>query len=190
MSNEKIRLRTPFKSSDLVGLRIGSHVLISGVLYMARDAAHARMYAALQNNESLPFEPEGQVIYYAGPTLAKPGHVIGSCGPTTASRMDPYAALLIERGIKGMIGKGRRSPEVIACMKKHACVYFGAIEGTAALISQKVQKAELIAYPDLGPEALLRVSVVEMPVTVINDLEGKDLYDEGQKMYRNKRDDS
>lgn len=182
--SKKIHLETPLLLEESKKLKSGDHVLISGVIYMARDAAHARFHETVQREEKLPFDPKGQLIYYSGPTLAKPGHVIGSCGPTTASRMDPYTIPLIERGLRGMIGKGVRSPEVLAAMKKYGCVYFGAIEGTAALISHKVQSAEVIAYHELGPEAVYRLQVFEMPVTVINDLHGGDLYEEGQKTYR------
>jgi fumarate hydratase subunit beta len=186
MSTEKIRLKTPFSLEEIRKLKSGDHVLISGVMYMARDAAHARFHESIHKGEEIPFDPKGQVIYYSGPTQAKPGHVIGSCGPTTASRMDPYTIPLIERGLRGMIGKGVRSPEVLAAMKKHGCVYFGAIEGPAALISHKIQSAKVIAYHELGAEAVLRLQVSEMPVTVINDLHGGDLYIEGQNAYRRK----
>lgn len=184
MSANKISLTAPFSLEDIRNLRMGDHVLLSGTIYMARDAAHIRFNEAILAKAPLPFDVDGQVIYYAGPTLTKPGHVIGSCGPTTASRMDAFAPLLIERGLKAMIGKGRRSKEVLEAMQKHGCVYFGAIEGTAALISQNIESVEVIAYPELGAEAVRRVHIKEMPVTVINDLYGGDLYVEGQKAYR------
>jgi fumarate hydratase subunit beta len=184
MSKPKIHLTPPFTLQDLEPLKSGDQVLLSGVLYMARDAAHLRFHEALRSYQELPFDIRGQVIYYAGPTLAKPGHVIGPCGPTTASRMDPFTPELIERGLRAMIGKGKRSAAVLSAMQKYGCVYFGAIEGTAALISQRVLSSEIIAYPDLEAEALRKLKVAAFPVTVINDLYGGDLYEEGQRAYR------
>ena len=177
-------LTAPFELKDIEPLKSGQFILLSGTIYMARDAAHIRFSEALKAGDPLPFDPEGQVIYYAGPSPAKPGHTIGSCGPTTASRMDPFAPMLIERGLRGMIGKGKRAQPVLDAMKKHKCIYLGGIEGTAALISHKIESMEVIAYPDLGPEALFRLHVKEMPLFVINDLHGGDLYLEGQKAYR------
>jgi fumarate hydratase subunit beta len=145
------------------------------------------MAEAIAAGEPLPFEPAGQVIYYVGPAPARPGAAVGSAGPTTASRMDPYAVLLIERGLRGMIGKGRRSGEVRAAMQEFGCVYFGAVEGTAALIARCVRTAELVAYPDLDAEAIRLLQVEDLPVTVVNDLEGGDLYQEGQRRYRRVR---
>ncbi len=184
MSKQKIALTTPFDLKKLEQLKSGDQVLLSGIIYMARDAAHLRFHEALLAGKELPFDVNGQVIYYAGPTLAKPGHIIGPCGPTTASRMDPFTPALIERGLRAMIGKGKRSPAVLNAMKKYGCVYFGAIEGTAALISHRVLSSEVIAYPDLETEAVRKLEVAEMPVTVINDLYGRDLYEEGRRAYR------
>jgi fumarate hydratase subunit beta len=185
MSREKIGLRAPLIFKEIEQLKSGDAVLLSGTIYMARDAAHIRFHEELLAGRPLPFDPEGQVLYYSGPSLAKPGRPIGCCGPTTASRMDPYTPALLKRGLRGMIGKGKRSAEVLEAMRKYGCVYFGAIEGTAALISEKVLKAEIIAYADLGPEAVYRLEIKDLPLTVINDLRGGDLYIEGQKAYRN-----
>jgi fumarate hydratase subunit beta len=184
MSDAPIKLTTPLSPDDLAGLRTGDSVLLSGAVYTARDAAHARMAEAISAGQPLPFDPTGQVIYFVGPTPARPGHAIGSAGPTTATRMDPYSPLLIERGLRGMIGKGRRGPEVRAAMLDHGCVYFGAIEGTAALLARRVRSAEIVAYPDLETEAIRRLDVVDFPVLVVNDLSGGDLYEEGPKQWR------
>lgn len=179
-----IRLQTPLAVEDIEPLRTGDVVRFSGVLYTARDAAHARMKEAIENGEPLPFDPEGQIVYFTGPTPARPGHVLGPAGPTTASRMDPYSPLLIERGLRGMIGKGLRSEEVIKSMREHGCVYFGAVEGTAALLAARVKEAELVAYEDLGTEAIRRLVVEDFPVVVVNDLYGGDLYREGKERWR------
>lgn len=177
-------LTTPLSVEDLRPLRAGDPVLLDGVLFTARDAAHARMAATLAAGEPLPFDPEGQVVYFVGPTPARPGHAIGAAGPTTASRMDPYSPLLVERGLRGMVGKGRRSDAVRAAMRRHGCVYFGAVEGTAALLARRVRAAEVVAYPDLGTEAVRRLEVSAFPVVVVNDLAGRDLYVEGPARWR------
>jgi fumarate hydratase subunit beta len=177
-------VRIPFDQREAAELHSGDPVLISGVVFAARDAAHARMAEAIAAGQPLPFDPARQVIYFVGPTPARPGKTIGSAGPTTASRMDPYSPLLIERGLRGMIGKGRRSPEVKASMLKHGCVYFGAVEGHAALLAQCITRAEVIAYDDLGPEAIRRLEVVDFPAVVVNDLHGHDLYEEGPRQWR------
>ena len=184
MNLEPIRLETPLGIESVEPLRSGDVVLIGGVLYAARDAAHARMKEALKRGEPLPFDPEGQVIYYTGPAPARPGRALGPAGPTTASRMDPYAPSLIEHGLRGMIGKGVRSRAVLESMRKHGCVYFGAVEGTAALLADRVREAEVVAYEELGPEAIHRLLVEEFPVVVINDLHGGDLYREGRERWR------
>ena len=184
MSAGSIRLETPLGIEDIVPLESGDVVLLYGVLYAARDAAHARMKEAIERGETLPFDPEGQVIYYTGPAPARPGSPLGPAGPTTASRMDPYAPLLIERGLRGMIGKGVRSEGVQRAMRRHACVYFGAVEGTAALLADRVKEAGVVAYEDLGPEAVRRLLVEDFPVVVINDLHGGDLYREGRERWR------
>lgn len=178
------RITSPFDPAVLAELRAGDAVLITGVLVTARDAAHARFAEAIAAGDSLPVEIDGQTIYFVGPAPARPGHVIGSAGPTTASRMDPYSPLLIERGLKGMVGKGRRSQAVRDSMMEYGCVYFGAVEGTAALLARKVTSSVVIAYNDLGPEAVYRLEVVDFPAVVVNDLFGGDLYEEGPKRWR------
>ncbi|MBI5375949.1 MAG: Fe-S-containing hydro-lyase [Candidatus Schekmanbacteria bacterium] len=179
-----IRLTTPLKDEDIEGLKIGDAVLISGTLLTGRDAAHKRLIELIDKGEKLPVDVRGQVIYYVGPTPAKPGKVIGSAGPTTSGRMDAYAPKLIELGLKGMIGKGSRIPAVIDAMKKYKAVYFGAIGGAAALISNQIKSCEILAYEDLGPEAIRRLEVVDFPVVVINDIYGNDLYKEGRQKYQ------
>ncbi len=172
----ELKITAPLSKEDAKKLRCGDRVLISGDIYTARDAAHKRMIESIERAEELPFEIENSVIYYAGPTPAKPGKVIGSCGPTTSCRMDAYAPKLIELGQRGMIGKGERSREVIDAMKKHKSVYFGAIGGAGALISECVVKAEVVAYEDLGTEAIRRLTVRDFPVVVVIDCEGNSLY--------------
>ena len=184
MSKEPIRLETPLTSEGNDALTTGDVVLISGVLFTARDAAHARMKEAIDKDEPLPFDPEGKVVYFTGPAPARPGHALGPAGPTTASRMDPYSPLLIERGLKGMVGKGVRSEAVLQSMREHGCVYFGAVEGTAALLADRVKEAEVVAYEDLGAEAVRRLVVEDFPVVVVNDLHGGDLYREGREHWR------
>jgi len=179
-----MKITTPFKIEDLERLKSGDTVEITGVIYTARDAAHARLVDLLEKGEKLPLELEGQVIYYVGPSPAKEGKVIGSAGPTTSYRMDPYAPKLIEQGLKGMIGKGARSEEVKAAIKEHKAVYFAAVGGAAALIAKSIKKAEIIAYEDLGAEAIRRLEVEDFPAIVINDIYGNDLYEEGQAKYR------
>ena len=170
------KITAPFDDTALQALRAGDSVLLSGTIYTARDAAHKRMVETLQNGGRLPVDLAGQVIYYAGPTPAKPGQVIGSCGPTTSGRMDAYAPLLIERGLRGMIGKGERTEEVYRAMQEYGCVYLGAVGGAGALISKCVRSCELVAYEDLGTEAIRRLVVVDMPLTVIGDIYGGNLY--------------
>jgi fumarate hydratase subunit beta len=181
---EPIRLETPLRLEDVEPLKSGDVVRLYGVLYAARDAAHARMKEVVDKGGALPFDPEGQVIYYTGPAPARPGSALGPAGPTTSSRMDPYAPSLIERGLRGTIGKGARSKEVLEAMRRYGCVYFGAVEGTAALLADRVKEAEVVAHEDLGPEAILRLLVEEFPVVVVNDLHGGDLYREGRNRWR------
>jgi fumarate hydratase subunit beta len=181
---EPIRLHAPLCKEDVEPLESGEVVRLSGTLYAARDAAHARMAEAIENGDPLPFDPEGQVVYFTGPAPAGPGYVLGPAGPTTASRMDPYSPLLIERGLRGMIGKGSRSEEVREAMREHGCVYFGAVEGTAALLARCVREAEVVAYEDLGAETIRRLVVEEFPAVVVNDLHGRDLYQEGRERWR------
>jgi fumarate hydratase subunit beta len=181
---EPVHLETPLSKEDVEALQMGDVVRLYGVIYTSRDAAHARKADAIEKGESLPFDPEGQVVYFTGPAPARPGHALGPAGPTTASRMDPYSPLLIERGLRGMIGKGSRSQEVREAMQEHGCVYFGAVEGTAALLARCVKEAEIIAYEDLEAEAIRRLVVEDFPVVVVNDLYGGDLYEEGRKKWR------
>jgi len=177
-------LHSPFGADVLTELRTGDPVRISGTLLTARDAAHARFADAIVAGEQLPVDISGQTIYFVGPTPARPGHTIGSAGPTTASRMDPYSPMLIERGLRAMIGKGRRSRAVRDSMLEHGCVYLGAVEGTAALLAQCVVESGVIAYEDLGAEAIRRLEVVDFPAVVVNDLHGGDLYEQGPRRWR------
>ena len=178
------KITLPLTNEAIKGLKAGDNVLLTGVMYVARDAAHKRMVEALDRGERLPFDIKGQTIYYMGPTPAKPGQVIGSAGPTTSGRMDTYSPRLIAEGLKGMVGKGMRSPAVKEAMKKYKAVYLAAIGGTGALISKTIKKSEVIAYEELGAEAVLRLEVKDFPATVINDIYGGDLYQEGKAKYR------
>jgi fumarate hydratase subunit beta len=182
MTKEK-RIITPLNDEVIANLHTGDKVLITGVLYTARDAAHKRLIELIEKGEELPFDLQGQVIYYVGPTPPKPGMPIGSAGPTTSGRMDVYAPSLIERGLKGMIGKGERSQIVRDAMAKYKAVYFGATGGAGALLSKCITKSEVIAFKDLGPEAIRRLEVEDFLVRVINDIYGGDLYEEGVKRY-------
>jgi fumarate hydratase subunit beta len=177
-------IQTPLTKEVVGSLRTGDMVLISGEVYTARDVAHRRLYEALLKGETLPIDLAKSVIFYAAPTPTPPGKAIGSIGPTTSYRMDFFTPKLIENGLKGMIGKGSRSPEVIAALQKYGAVYFGAIGGIAALSAQCVQKAELIAYEDLGPEAIRKLTIVDFPAIVINDAYGNDLYAQAKKKWR------
>ena len=178
----------PLTDDIIRDLRAGDKVWLSGIVYVARDAAHKRMVAALDKGESLPFDIKGQTIYFMGPTPAKPGQIIGSAGPTTSGRMDTYSPRLISAGLKGMIGKGPRSQAVKDSMREHGAVYLAAIGGAGALISRSVKKAEVIAYDDLGTEALRWLEVEGFPVAVINDIYGGDLYQQGKAAYRGKQE--
>lgn len=177
-------VRTPLTDEVVKSLRAGDAVEITGLIYTARDLAHKRLTESLQKRENLPFNIRGAVIYYVGPSPAKPGRVIGSCGPTTSYRMDVYTPSLLAAGIKGMIGKGNRSPEVIEALKRYCGVYFAAVGGAAALLAQRVRAARVVAYDDLGPEALQELEVERFPVIVVNDCYGADLYQEGVKRYK------
>ena len=176
-------IKTPLGSNDVENLKAGDAVVLSGVVYTARDQAHMRITRMLQKREPLPFDLEGSVVYYVGPSPAPPGTVIGSAGPTTSSRMDPYTPLLLQHGLRGMIGKGQRSGDVIRAMKEHRAVYFGATGGAAALISGAIVEAEVIAFDDLRTEAVRRLVVKEMPLVVINDCFGQDLYTMGRERW-------
>lgn len=179
----RVNITTPLSDEIVKSLRIGQQVFINGVIYTGRDAAHKRLVELMDRGKELPVDLKGQIIYYVGPAPARPGKVIGPAGPTTAGRMDAYAPILIEQGLKGMIGKGARSAEVIQAMQKHGAVYFGAIGGAAALIARSIQAATIVAYPDLGPEAIYRLVVKDFPAIVVNDCFGGDLYQEGKKLY-------
>ena len=180
----EIKLKTPLTDEDVEKLKIGDKVLLTGVIYTGRDAAHKRLDDLIQAGKELPVDIRGQVIYYVGPAPAKPGKPIGSAGPTTSYRMDAFAPKLMELGLKGMIGKGNRGTEVVEAMQKHKAVYFGATGGAGALLARSIKKAEVVAYEDLGPEAIQRMEVEDFPVVVINDTKGNDLYVEGAKKYR------
>lgn len=175
---------TPLTQDVVMSLRAGDEVRISGVIYGARDAAHKRLVDMLSRGEPLPMDLQGQVIYYVGPCPPKPGQVIGSAGPTTSGRMDPYTPTLIEHGLKGMIGKGLRRPQVVEAMKKYGAVYFIAVGGAGALLAKRIKKAEVLAFPELGPEAIYRLEVEDFPVVVGIDAFGGDLYAEGVRQYR------
>jgi fumarate hydratase subunit beta len=171
-------IKTPLTDELCASLYAGDMILLSGEVFAARDAAHRRLQETLRRGEALPFDIRGAVIFYAGPSPTRPGRIIGSIGPTTSYRMDPFAPQLMELGMKGMIGKGKRSPEVVAAMERHKAVYFGAIGGIAALTARCVRSVEMVAYADLGPEAILRLELVDLPVVVVNDTRGRDLYEE------------
>ena len=181
---ETIRLKTPLSDADVSKLKIGDKVLLNGAIYTGRDAAHKRLVELLDQGKELPIDIQGQVIYYVGPSPAKPGKPIGSAGPTTSYRMDPYAPKLIAKGLKGMIGKGPRGEAVVESMKRFKSVYFGAVGGAAALIAKAIKSAEVVAYEDLGTEAIRRLVVEDFPVIVAQDAHGGDLYQQGVEKYR------
>jgi len=171
----QIKINAPLSKEEAKKLKAGDSVLLSGIIYTARDAAHKRMVDSLASGDGLPIDIVNQVIYYAGPAPAKDGHVIGSCGPTTSGRMDAYAPLLIEKGLTGMIGKGERLDTVVSAMKEHTAVYFGAIGGAGALISKCVKAAEVVAYDELGTEAIRKLTVEDFPVVVVIDSKGNSI---------------
>ena len=177
-------IETPLTKDKVRALKAGDTVSLNGVIYAARDAAHKRMISMLQKGESLPFDIRDQIIYYVGPCPSKPGQVIGSAGPTTSSRMDAYAPILIELGLTGMIGKGLRSSEVIEAMAEFGAVYFGAIGGAGALIAKSIVSQEIVAFPELGPEAVRKLVVKDFPATIIIDSFKNDLYKIGREKYR------
>ena len=181
--SDVIRLSPPLSDAAVKNLQIGDKVSISGTIYTGRDAAHKRLIDLIQTDKPLPFDIQGQIIYYVGPSPAKPGRPVGAAGPTTSYRMDAYAPELIRLGLKGMIGKGARNPDVRGAMSEFKAVYFAAIGGAGALMAQAIKKAEIIAYEDLGPEAIRKLVVEEFPVIVVNDVRGNDLYEEGVKKY-------
>jgi fumarate hydratase subunit beta len=180
---ELVHLTTPLADDDVVRLKAGDRVRLFGVLLTGRDAAHKRLIEALDAGQPLPVDVRGQIIYYVGPTPPPPGMVIGSAGPTTGGRMDRYAPRLMALGLKGMIGKGHRSPPVRDAMREHKCVYFGAVGGAGALLSRFITAAEVVAYADLGTEAIRRLTVEDFPVIVVDDTHGNDLYEEGVKQW-------
>lgn len=177
-------INAPLKKEELTKLNAGDYVYITGTIYSARDAAHKRMYDSMKKGEKIPMELKDNVIYYLGPTPAKPGQVIGSAGPTTSSRMDKYTPLLLENGLNGMIGKGKRSKEVIDAIKKNKAVYFAAIGGAGALLSKCIKKSEIIAYDDLGTEAIRKMEVENLPVIVVIDSNGNNLYETAVEDYK------
>lgn len=181
-----MKLTTPLNDEIVSKLHAGDRIEITGTIYVARDAAHKRMVDALDRGEKLPADLRGQIVYYMGPSPTKPGNVIGSAGPTTSGRMDKFAPRMMEIGLKGMVGKGLRAQTVKDAMKKYKAVYFGATGGAAALIAQRIKKAKVIAYDDLGAEALRELEVENFPVIVVNDMYGGDAYEDGKKQYAKK----
>lgn len=172
-----IKIDAPIKQEQLDNLKAGDYVYITGTIYTARDAAHKRMYEAIQNNKELPMEMEGNIIYYMGPSPAREGRTIGSAGPTTASRMDKYAPTLLDLGLKGMIGKGKRSKEVLDAVVRNKSIYFAAVGGAGALLSKCIKESEVIAYDDLGTEAIRKLKVEDLPAIVVIDTKGNNLYE-------------
>ncbi|MFY9139366.1 MAG: Fe-S-containing hydro-lyase [Thermacetogeniaceae bacterium] len=184
MTKQYKKITTPLTDEVVKSLKAGDNVLISGEVYTARDAAHKRFISCIKEGKELPIDLNGKVIYYVGPAPAKPGYVCGSAGPTTSGRMDSNTPPLLDRGLKGMIGKGLRSPEVVESMKKNKAVYFAATGGAAALIAKSIKKVELVAYEDLGTEAVRKMVVEDLPVTVVIDSEGNNLYETGPVKYK------
>jgi fumarate hydratase subunit beta len=177
-------ITSPISPEVIKDLHVGDNVLIDGVIYVARDAAHKRLIEAMDRGDKLPFDIKGQTVYYMGPSPAPPGKVIGACGPTTSARMDMFTPRLLEAGLAAMIGKGNRSKAVKEAIKKYKAVYFLSYGGAGALIAKTVQKAELVAYPDLGAEAILRLEVKDFPAVVANDMYGRDLFEEAKLKYQ------
>lgn len=177
-------VNTPLTDEAVNDLKAGDRVLLNGIIYTGRDAAHKRMAELINKGEELPMDIKNQIIYYVGPCPAKPGQAIGSAGPTTSGRMDAYAPLLMEHGLKGMIGKGLRNQQVVDSIIKNSCVYFAAIGGAGALLAEAIKEAEVIAFPDLGAEAIYKLRVEDFPVTVIIDNKGNDLYKIGKEQYK------
>ncbi|MBN2346387.1 MAG: Fe-S-containing hydro-lyase [Candidatus Aminicenantes bacterium] len=181
--NEVKRITTPLSEEAVAQLRAGDNVLINGTIYTGRDAAHKKLSELISAGSPLPFDLRGQVIFYVGPTPARPGNPIGSAGPTTSYRMDAYAPKLHELGVKATIGKGSRSAPVKEALKRHKAVYLAVTGGAAALVSKSIRQAEVVAYPELGPEAIRKLQVVDFPAQVINDIYGGDIYEEGRRKY-------
>ena len=178
-----VRIQAPLSEHAVVQLKMGDRVLLSGAIYTARDAAHKRLMELIRRGQALPFDLIGSIIYYVGPAPPKPGRAVGSAGPTSSYRMDPYTPALLDRGLKGMIGKGQRGPEVVHSMQKNKAVYFAATGGAGALLSMTMKTSTLIAYEDLGPEAIRMLTVVDLPVIVVNDCHGNDLYTQGRRQF-------
>ncbi|MDY6968169.1 MAG: Fe-S-containing hydro-lyase [Spirochaetota bacterium] len=178
------KISTPLNNDDLQNLKAGDRVYLSGTLYTARDAAHMRIIAAIKNGDELPFDPKGQIIYFVGPTPTRPGKVIGSAGPTTSYRMNPFTPVLMKMGLKGVIGKGKMSDEVKECCKTNKALYLTTVGGAAALVAKSIKKAEIIAYSELGPEAVREIVVEDMPLFVCYDSYGGDLYESEKEKYR------
>lgn len=179
----EIRLKLPVKESDLIKMKVGDRVLLTGTIYTGRDAAHKRLIETLEKNEKLPIDLKNEFIYYVGPSPAQPGQVIGSAGPTTSYRMDSYTKALMDLGLKGTIGKGNRSEEVVESIVKNKGIYLGVIGGAAALISKSIKKVEIVAYEDLGTEAIRKLYVEDFPAIVVIDSEGNNLYNLGKEEY-------
>ncbi|OPX46771.1 Fe-S-containing hydro-lyase [Clostridium thermobutyricum] len=177
------RISTPLTDEKVKDLKVGDSILLSGVIYTARDAAHKRLVELLDEGKELPIDIKDSIIYFVGPSPTKPGYAIGSAGPTTSYRMDAYSPRLLDLGLKGMIGKGKRNKDVICSMIKNTAVYFGAIGGAAALIARSITKCDIVAYEDLGAEAIRRLEIKDMPLTVVIDSEGNNLYEIGRKEY-------
>lgn len=181
---ESVRLTTPLTDEVIETLTVGTHIAFSGVIYTARDAAHKRLIELMKNGQKLPVDLRGQVIYYVGPTPPRPGAVIGSAGPTTAMRLDPYTVPMLELGLKGIIGKGGRGPAIREAIKTHHAVYCIAVGGTGALLNRHIKSAEVVAFEDLGTEAIRRLEVEGFPAIVVNDCRGNDLLESGKAQYR------
>ena len=177
------RVYTPLTDEKIEELKSGDSILLSGIIYTARDAAHKRLVELINSGNELPFDIKDQIIYYVGPTPAKPGQVIGSAGPTTSYRMDPYSPQLLDKGLKGMIGKGERGEEVVKSIRKNNGIYFASIGGAAALTSKCIVSSELVAYEDLGAEAIMKLEVKDLPLVVVIDSHGDNLYEIGQRQY-------
>lgn len=180
----EIKLNAPFSKEDIKDLKAGDNVLITGTIIAARDAAHKRLFETFQKGEKIPVDLLNQTIYYLGPSPAKPGEVIGAAGPTTSGRMDKYTPMMLDLGISGMIGKGYRSKDVIDAIIKHKAVYMVAIGGAGALIAKSIKKYEVLAYPELGPEAIARLEVVDFPAIIAIDSKGTNFYEIGQQKYK------
>ncbi len=178
------RIQVPLQEKDIEELRAGDYVYLTGTIYTARDAAHKRMYESMKKGETLPIELKGNVLYYLGPSPAREGQVIGSAGPTTSSRMDKYTPDMLDEGLKGMVGKGKRSPEVVEAIKRNHAVYFAAVGGAGALLAQCIKEAQVVAYEDLGTEAIRRLYIEDLPVIVVIDKEGNNLYETAAEKWK------